>query len=252
MNDFDGKVVLVTGGASGIGYATAAELIGRGASVVVTGRRQDVLDDAVRALGAKCTAVRADVSSSADMDAVFAHISDTHGRLDVVLANAASGHHSVLGSITEEEFDLTFDINVKGVWHSVQKALPLLGPGGNIIIIGSTASIHPPYGMGLYGGAKAAIRNFLRSWIQDTKGAGIRMNVLSPGAVDTESLREALTKAFGADGIAAQLEVMGAGSPIGRIAQPSEIAKAIAFLASDDASFIHGVELFVDGGMAQI
>jgi NAD(P)-dependent dehydrogenase (short-subunit alcohol dehydrogenase family) len=248
----EGKVAVVTGGNSGIGFAIAQEFVEQGARVVITGRRQAQLDEAVAAIGPTCSAFRADVSSSADMDALYAEVMSRHGRLDAVVANAASGHHSVLGSITDEEFDLTFNINVKGVLHTVQKALPLLKPGGVITIIGSTASIHPPYGMGLYGGAKAAIRNFLRSWIQDTKGSGIRMNVLSPGAVDTQSLRDALAKAFGPDGVDAQIKVMGEGSPIGRIAAPREIAKVTVFLASDDASFIHGAELFVDGGMAQV
>jgi NAD(P)-dependent dehydrogenase (short-subunit alcohol dehydrogenase family) len=252
MQDKQDKVAVVTGGTSGIGYAIAQELISRGMRVVITGRDQGRVNATVAELGPRASGVRADVASSPDMDALYGHVAEHHGRLDAVFANAASGHHSVLGAITEEEFDLTFSVNVKGVFHSVQKALPLMRPGGSITIIGSTASIHPPYGMGLYGGAKAAIRNFLRSWIQDTKGSGIRMNVLSPGAVDTESLRDALAKAFGSDGVATQLETMGAGSPIGRIAAPREIATVAAFLASDDASFIHGVELFVDGGMAQV
>jgi NAD(P)-dependent dehydrogenase (short-subunit alcohol dehydrogenase family) len=252
MSGMEGKVAVVTGGNSGIGFAIAQEFVDQGASVVITGRRQDELDEAVTAIGPRCSAVRADVSSSAEMDAMFAEVMSRHGRLDFVVANAASGHHSVLGSITDEEFDLTFNINVRGVLHSVQKALPLLKSGGSITVIGSTASIHPPYGMGLYAGAKAAIRNFLRSWIQDTKGSGIRMNVLSPGAVNTESLRGALAQAFGPDGVDAQIKVMGEGNPIGRIAEPREIAKVVAFLSSDDASFIHGVELFVDGGMAQV
>ncbi|RII08112.1 Diacetyl reductase [(S)-acetoin forming] [Streptomyces sp. YIM 130001] len=246
------KTALVTGATSGIGYAIAEELISRGRQVVITGRDQERVEEAAAKLGAQAFGIRADVAGSADMDALYDRIAERHGHLDAVIANAASGHHSVLGSITEEEFDLTFSVNVKGVLHTVQKALPLMRPGGSITVIGSTASIHPPYGMGLYGGAKAAIRNFLRSWIQDTKGSGIRMNVLSPGAVDTESLRGALAKAFGADGVAAQLEAMGAGSPIGRIADPREIATVAAFLAGDDAAFVHGVELFVDGGMAQV
>lgn len=252
MNDFDQQVAVVTGGSSGIGLATAQEFISRRAKVVITGRRQESLDSALATLGENAVASRTDVSAGDEMDQLFADVNEQFGRLDHVVANAASGHHSALGSITDEEFDQTFNINVRGVLHSVQKALPYMKEGGTITIIGSTASIHPPYGMGLYGGAKAAIRNFLRSWIQDTKGSGVRLNVVSPGAVDTESLRVALEKAFGADGVENQLDVMGEGTPIGRIAAPSEIAKAIAFIVSDDASFIHGVELFVDGGMAQV
>ena len=252
MNDFDQQVAVVTGGSSGIGLATAHEFISRGARVVITGRRQESLDSALATLGENAAASRTDVSAGDEMDQLFTDVAEQFGRLDHVVANAASGHHSTLGSITEEEFDQTFDINVRGVLHSVQKALLYMKQGGSITIIGSTASIHPPYGMGLYGGAKAAIRTFLVSWIQDTRGSGVRMNVVSPGAVDTESLRAALGKAFGADGVDKQVEAMGDGSPIGRIAATSEIAKAIAFIASDDASFIHGVEMFVDGGLAQV
>jgi NAD(P)-dependent dehydrogenase (short-subunit alcohol dehydrogenase family) len=166
----EGKVAVLTGGNSGIGFAIAREFVEQGASVVITGRRQAQLDEAVAAIGPNCSAFRADVSSSADMDDLFAEVMSRHGRLNAVVANAASGHHSVLGSITDEEFDLTFNINVKGVLHSVQKALPLLTSGGVITIIGSTAPIHPPYGMGLYGGAKAAIRNFLEAGSRTPRG----------------------------------------------------------------------------------
>ncbi|MER7930765.1 MULTISPECIES: SDR family oxidoreductase [unclassified Streptomyces] len=252
MQDFDSQVVLVTGGSSGIGLATAEEFQARGARVVITGRRQDALDAAAATLGENVTAVRTDVADGAEMDALFELIRTRFGRLDHVIANAGSGHHSQLGSITDEEFDATIATNVKGILNSVQKALPLLGAGASITIVGSTGSIHPPFAMSLYGGAKAAVRNYVRSWIQDIKGSGVRMNVLSPGVADTESLRIALTRAFGADRLDEQLSHMGEGNPLGRIGSTGEIAKAIAFLSSADASFIHGVELFVDGGMAQV
>ncbi|MCC9306086.1 SDR family oxidoreductase [Kitasatospora sp. RB6PN24] len=162
------------------------------------------------------------------------------------------GAHAALGAITEEQFDRTFNVNAKGVLFTVQPAIALLPPGGTVVIIGSTASIQPPAGMGLYGGSKAAVRAFIRSWIQDIKGSGIRMNVLSPGAVDTESLRSALAMAQGVDAVPAAVRKMGEGNPTGRIADPREMGKAAAFLAGDASGFITGVELFADGGMAQV
>ena len=189
-----GKVAVVTGGASGIGLAIAQEFVEHGASVVVADRRQPGLDEAVAAIGPKSSGVVADVSNRADMEALFREVMARHGRLDAVVANAGIGDHAALGSITEEQFDRTFDVNVKGVLFTVQPVLPLLPSGGTIIIIGSTASISPPPGMSIYGGAKAAVRDFVRGWIQDIKGSGVRINVLSPGAVDTQSLRDALGK----------------------------------------------------------
>ncbi|WP_405550278.1 SDR family oxidoreductase [Streptomyces globisporus] len=242
----------MTGGSSGIGLATAEEFLARGARVVITGRRQGALDAAAATLGENVTAVRTDVADGPEMDALFELIRTRFGRLDHVIANAGSGHHSRLGSITDEEFDATIATNLKGTLYSVQKALPLLEAGASITIVGSIGSIHPPSGMSLYGGAKAALRNYVRSWIQDIKGSGIRINVLSPGVIDTESNRKSLTKAFGADRLEEQLSLMGEGSPLGRIGSSGEVAKAIAFLSSADASFIHGVELFVDGGLAQV
>ncbi|WP_353649175.1 SDR family oxidoreductase [Nakamurella sp. A5-74] len=252
MQHMNNKIAVVTGGGSGIGLAIAEELVELGATVVITGRRQSTLDDATNRIGPACTGQVADVSSEQDMAAVYADVVAKHGRLDIVIANAGAGYHSVLGAITEKEFDATFNINAKGVLFTVQTALPHMSAGGSVVIVGSTASINPPRGMSMYGRAKAAVRDFIRSWIQDIKGTGIRINVLSPGAVDTESLRNALARAQGADQVQVGIERMGAGSPIGRIAQTSEIAKAVAFLASDDASFIHGVELFADGGLAQV
>jgi NAD(P)-dependent dehydrogenase (short-subunit alcohol dehydrogenase family) len=176
---------------------------------------------------------------------------ERHGRLDAVVANAGIGAHAPLGSITEEQFDWTFNVNAKGVLFTVQPALPLL-PSGGTVIIGSTVSIQPPRGMSMYGGAKAAVRNFIRAWIKDIKGSGIRMNVLSPGAVDTESLRRALGMAQGADQVDPAIKTTGEGNPTGRIADPREMGKAAVFLSSDASSFITGVELFADGGMAQV
>jgi NAD(P)-dependent dehydrogenase (short-subunit alcohol dehydrogenase family) len=248
----EGKIAVVTGGASGIGLAVAREFVEQGASVVVTDLRQAQLDEAVAAIGPKCSGVVADVSKLADMEAMYAEVMARHGRLDAVVANAGIGDHAPLGSITEEQFDRTFNVNVKGVLFTVQPALPLLPSGGTIVVIGSTASIEPPRGMSVYGGAKAAVRNFVRAWIQDIKGSGIRINVLSPGAVDTRSLRDALGMAQGPDQVDAAVKTMGEDNPIGRIADPREIGKAAVFISSDASSFITGVELFADGGLAQV
>jgi NAD(P)-dependent dehydrogenase (short-subunit alcohol dehydrogenase family) len=252
MPNFEDQVILITGGTSGIGFATAQEFSARGATVVITGQRDDEVQEAAARLGENVVGIRADISKGDEMDALYEEIESRFGRLDHVIANAGSGHHSVLGRITEEEFDTTFAVNGKGTLNTVQKALPILKPGASILIIGSTGSIQTPYGMSIYSGAKAALRAFVRGWIQDIKGSGIRLNVLSPGAINTESLRDALAKAVGPDGVDAAVKVMGEGNPMGRVGEPREIAKAIAFMTSEEASFVHGVELFVDGGMAQV
>ncbi|MCW3819569.1 SDR family oxidoreductase [Micromonospora sp. DR5-3] len=248
----DGKVAVVTGGASGVGLGIAQEFAGNGARVVITDLRRQDLDQAVATIGPNCIGLVADVTRLADMQAMYAEVHARFGRLDAVVANAGIGAHAPLTEITEEQFDRTFNVNAKGVLFTVQPALPLLRPGGTIVILGSTASIQPPRGMSLYGGSKAAVRNFVRSWIQDTKGSGIRMNILSPGAVDTPSLRSALAMAQGADQVDTAVKAMGEGNPTGRLADPHEIGKAAMFLSSDASSFITGVELFVDGGMAQV
>ncbi|MFE0380521.1 SDR family NAD(P)-dependent oxidoreductase [Streptomyces inhibens] len=248
----EGKVAVVTGGASGVGLGIAQEFVEHGARVVITDLQQAQLDEAVAMIGANCSGIVADVTNLTEMEAMYREVMARYGQLDAVVANAGIGDHSPLGSITEEQFDRTFNVNAKGVLFTVQPALPLLPPGGTVVIIGSTASIQPPRGMSMYGGAKAAVRNFVRGWIQDIKGSGIRMNVLSPGAVDTESLRRALGQALGADQVDAAVTSMGEGNPTGRVAQPREMGKAAVFLSSDASSFITGVELFADGGMAQV
>ncbi|MCF3104899.1 SDR family oxidoreductase [Streptomyces roseoverticillatus] len=246
------KVAVVTGGASGVGLGIAQEFVANGARVVITDLHQEALDEAVAAIGPNCSGIVADVTKLADMEAAYRQVKERHGRLDAVVANAGIGAHAPLGAITEEQFDRTFNVNAKGVLFTVQPALALLPPGGTVVIIGSTASIQPPRGMSLYGGSKAAVRNFIRAWIQDTKGSGIRMNILSPGAVDTDSLRSALAMAQGADHVDVAIKTMGEGNPTGRIADPREMGKAAVFLSSDASSFITGVELFADGGMAQV
>ncbi|MFD0265739.1 SDR family NAD(P)-dependent oxidoreductase [Streptomyces sp. NPDC127106] len=246
------RVAVITGAANGVGLGIAQEFAENGAQVVITDLRQADLDAAVAHIGGACTGIVADVTSLASMESMYAQVKARHGRVDAVVANAGIGAHAPLGAITEEQFDRTFGVNAKGVLFTVQPALPLMSAGSTVVIIGSTASIEPPRGMGLYGGSKAAVRAFIRSWIQDVKGSGIRMNVLSPGAVDTESLRRALGMAQGADEVEAAVERMGEGNPTGRIADPREIGKAAVFLSSDASGFVTGVELFVDGGMAQV
>lgn len=243
---FQDKVVLVTGGSSGLGLAIAQELAGQGATVVITGRRQEQLTEALSKLGERASAVVADVSVLADLTVLFAEIKDRHGRLDVLVANAGMGEIAPLGNITEAYFDRVFSTNVKGVTFTVQEALPLMGKGSSIVIIGSTASIDPGPGLSVYGATKAALRTLVRSWTLDIKGSGVRINLLSPGPVDTPSLRNMLAEQ--ADEVIKSLSEK---STIGRIGQAHEIGTAVAFLASDAAGYINGVELFADGGASQ-
>jgi len=248
----EGKVAVITGGGQGVGLGIAVEFAAHGAKVVITGRSQATLDKAIAVLGPESSGIVADVSNLTEMEAMFAKVVAMHGRLDTVVANAITNANGPLGTITEEQWDHTFNTNAKGVLFSIQPALPLMKEGGTFVIIGSTASVQPPPSMSLYGGAKAAIRCMVRSWIQDIKGSGIRINVLSAGAIDTPSLRTALGSASGAGKVEAAVKKMGEGNPLGRLGNPREIGKAAVFLASDDASFITGVELFADGGMAQV
>ncbi|PWE40427.1 SDR family NAD(P)-dependent oxidoreductase [Pseudomonas prosekii] len=244
---FQDKVALVTGGASGLGLAIAQELAGQGAHVVITGRRQAQLDEALASLGDNASAIAADVSNGADLDALFSQIKARHGRLDVLVANAGAGELAPLGEITEAHFDRAFNTNVKGVTFTVQGALTLMGKGGSIVIIGSTASINPGPGLSVYGATKAALRALVRSWVVDIKGCGVRINLLSPGPVDTPSLRNLL-----AEHAQEVIQSLSEKSTLGRIGQAHEIGQAVAFLASDASSYINGVELFADGGASQI
>jgi NAD(P)-dependent dehydrogenase (short-subunit alcohol dehydrogenase family) len=242
----NGKVALVTGGATGIGFAIAHELAEQGATVIISGRRQQQLDEAAAKIGDKASAIAADVGKLADLDALFEKIKADHGRLDIFVANAGFGEVEALGSLTEEYFDRVFATNVKGTAFSVQNALPLMEGGGSIVIVGSTASINPGPGLSAYGATKGAVRTMVRSWIHDIKGSGIRINIVSPGPVNTDSLRGML-----GDGAQEILDVLADKSTIGRIGEPIEIARAVAFLASDASSYINGAELFADGGASQ-
>lgn len=244
----NGKIALVTGGTSGIGLGTAKELAEQGAQVFITGRRQAELDAAVAEIGAAATGIRADASVLADLDAVYAQIAKTAGRLDILFANAGGGDMQPLSGITEEHFDRIFGTNVRGVLFTVQKALPLLTDGASVILTGSTTSVLGTASFSVYSASKAAVRNFARSWALDLKDRGIRVNVVSPGPVRTPGLGDLVPEEHRQglfDALAAQV-------PLGRLGEPKEIGKTVAFLASDAASFINGVELFVDGGMAQV
>jgi NAD(P)-dependent dehydrogenase (short-subunit alcohol dehydrogenase family) len=246
-----GKVAVVTGGGRGVGLGIAQEFVAEGATVVVTDIAQDLLDDASAELGPQGHALLADVTDLSDMERVYAEVHERFGRLDAVVANAGVGDSAKLGSITEKQFDYIFGVNVKGVLWTVQAALPHLQAGGTVVIIGSTASIQAVDAMSVYGGSKAALRAMVRCWIKDIAHSGIRVNMLTLGAIDTWSLRNALEGASGADQVDRIVKQMGEGNPLGRLGQPSEIGKAAVFLSSDASSFVTGVELFADGGMAQ-
>lgn len=245
-----GKIALVTGGASGLGFATAKRFVAEGAKVVVTGRRAAELDAAVAELGGSALGVRGDVSVLADLDRLFGAIRETFGRLDVVFANAGGGAFVPLGEITEEHFDKYFGINVKGTLFTVQKALPLMAAGGSIVLNGSMVSVKGVPGFTVYAATKAALRSFVRTWAVDLRGRNIRVNVVSPGTVVTPGYKNEL--GMNDEQIAEFVAQAAAVTPLGRAGLPDEIAKAVVFLASDDSSYVTGTELFVDGGAAQI
>jgi NAD(P)-dependent dehydrogenase (short-subunit alcohol dehydrogenase family) len=249
MSKLEGKVAVITGGSSGIGLAAAKLFAAEGAKVFITGRRQNELDDAVKQIGKNAIGVQGDVSKLEDLDRLYARVQQENARIDVLFANAGGGEFVPLGSITEEHFDRIFDINVKGLLFSVQKALPLFQYGGSIILNASVAGSKGIEAFSVYSATKAAVRSFARVWTIDLKARGIRVNAISPGPIDTPIL----------NGLAPTIEEvnqlktnLSAGVPLGRMGQPDEIAKAALFLASDDSSFVTGIELFVDGGLAQV
>ncbi|WP_085918822.1 SDR family NAD(P)-dependent oxidoreductase [Halomonas sp. CSM-2] len=244
MNRLNGKIALITGGASGIGLASAQRLIDEGAFVFITGRRQDVLDNAVEALGSNARSIQADVTKPEDLDRVFETIQEEKGHLDVLVANAGVGEFASLGEITEAHYHYIFNINVKGTLFTVQKALPLMKHGGSIILTGSTVGSMGTPAMSIYSASKAAVRNLARSWAHDLRGTGIRVNVMSPGPTQTDKLMELLPSEA--------LSEMNRTVPLERLGDPKETAGAVAFLASDDSSFMTGSEVFVDGGYAQV
>lgn len=250
MNKLTGKVAVITGGSSGIGLATAKRFVAAGAHVFITGRRQNELDAAVQQIGANASAVQSDISKLADIDRLFAAVKEQKGRIDILFANAGLGEFAPLGQISEAHFDKTFGVNVKGTLFTVQKALPLMPDGAAIVINGSMVSIKGLPAFGVYAASKAALRSFARSWSVDLRERKIRVNVVSPGTVITPGYKNELAMSDEQiEEFKAQIAVT---TPLGRDGTPDEIAKAVLFLASDDSSYVNGIELFVDGGMAQI
>jgi NAD(P)-dependent dehydrogenase (short-subunit alcohol dehydrogenase family) len=244
-----GKVALVTGGTAGIGLATAQRFVAEGAYVFITGRRQAELDAAVQLLGHQAFGVRSDISSLADLDQLFAVIKAQKGTLDVLVANAGIAQVASLEAVTEAHFNYHFDINVKGTLFTVQKALPLLRDGSSVIVMSSIVGSKGFENFSVYSATKAAIRSFARTWTTDLKARKIRVNTISPGHTETPGLNGVA----GTPEQAAQFKAhVASGVPLGRIGEADEIAKAAVFLASDDSSYITGIELAVDGGVAQI
>jgi NAD(P)-dependent dehydrogenase (short-subunit alcohol dehydrogenase family) len=245
----EGKVAVITGGNSGIGLATAKRFVAEGAHVFITGRRQVELDAVVRQIGRNVTGVPGDVSHLADLDRLFAMVKQQQGQLDVLFANAGVPALAPLGEITEEHFDKVFNINVKGLLFTVQKALPLFTDGGSIILNASIVASKGLESMSVYSASKAAVRSFARCWTTDLRHRQLRVNVISPGYTETAIFNKAGLKRERVD----ELKVsFAAAVPMGRMGRPDEVAKAAVFLASDDSSYVAGIELFVDGGVAQV
>jgi NAD(P)-dependent dehydrogenase (short-subunit alcohol dehydrogenase family) len=246
MRKLEGKIALVTGGNSGIGLATAKEFVNEGAYVFITGRREPELAAAVKEIGKNVAGVQGDTSNLGDLDRLFTQIKREKGKLDIVFANAGGAKYAPLGSITEELYDSIFDINVKGLLFTVQKALPLLPDGASIILNASVAgSTAPSPEWSVYNATKAAVRSFARSWTTDLKERRIRVNAVSPGYTDTPPWHSR-------EGAEERIKTISNNIPLGRFGTPDEVAKAVVFLAADDASYITGTELFVDGGFAQV
>jgi NAD(P)-dependent dehydrogenase (short-subunit alcohol dehydrogenase family) len=243
MGKLEGKVAVITGGTEGIGLATARLFVKEGAYVFITGRRQKQLDEAVTAIGKNVTGVLGDVAKLADLNRLYETVATVKGRIDIILANAGVAEFVPFGKVSEEHFDKLFNINVKGAFFTVQMGLPLLNDGGSIILMGSVASMKGTPAFGVYAASKAAIRSFVRTWTMDLKDRRIRSNVVSPGPIRTP-----LTSRQPPDVIARMVSTV----PMGRMGEPEEVAKASLYLASDDSSFVTGIELFVDGGRAQV
>ncbi|MFF1701392.1 SDR family NAD(P)-dependent oxidoreductase [Streptomyces sp. NPDC058252] len=249
MNRLDGKVALVTGGSSGIGFAIAQRFVEEGAYVFITGRRQPELDKAKEEISRNVTAVQGDVAVSADLDRLFHTISKEKGRIDVVVANSGLVDPQEFGQISEESFDLTFDVNARGALFTAQGALPQMTDGGSIVLVGSIAAYSGIEKYTTYSATKAAVRSYARTWTKELKDRGIRVNTLSPGPIDTPIMDSQAESKEGADAIRAAFASV---IPLGRMGRPEEVAAAALFLASDESSFCAGMDLSVDGGMAQV
>src|ERR1700738_2829532 len=249
MGKLTGKVALITGGNSGIGLATAKRFVEEGAYVFITGRRKPELDAAVKEIGGNVTGVQGDVSNLGDLDRLFAQIKREKGKLDIVFANAGIAKYAPFGTITEEFYDSIFNVNVKGLLFTVQKALPLLPEGASIILNASIVATKGLSSNSIYSATKAAVRSFARTWTTDLKKRRIRVNAVSPGSIDTPGLSDLLASSETGQ---QRLKMLSHSVPLGRLGTPDEIAKAVVFLACDDSSYITGTELFVDGGMAQV
>jgi NAD(P)-dependent dehydrogenase (short-subunit alcohol dehydrogenase family) len=249
MKRLSGKIAVVTGGSSGIGFATAKAFVNEGATVYITGRREDVLEAAAAKIGTGAIPVAGDIGKKETIHALYEKIKSEHGRVDIVFANAGIAEYGAFGQIEEEQYERIFGTNVKGVIFSVQAALPLMPDGGSIILNGSVVASKGLPANSVYAATKAAIRSFARTWTTDLKQRKIRVNVVSPGPIETEGMEGLL----GSGEVGEQRrQFISAGVPLGRMGKPEEIANTVVFLASDDASFITGSEFFVDGGFAQV
>jgi NAD(P)-dependent dehydrogenase (short-subunit alcohol dehydrogenase family) len=249
MNKLEGKVAVITGGSSGIGLATAHRFVCEGAYVFITGRRQAELDAAVEQIGKNVTGVQGDASNLADLDRLYSVVQREKGHIDVLFANAGVAEYAPLGSLTEQHYDRIFDVNVKGVVFTVQKALPLFRDGGSIILNASVVSVKGFPAFSIYSATKAAVRSFARTWTTDLKDRKIRVNALSPGPIDTPIFE---THSASKEETAQTKARYASFVPMGRLGEADELAKAALFLASDDSSFVTGVDLFVDGGLGQV
>ena len=249
MNKLEGKVAVITGGNSGIGLATAKRFVAEGAYVFVTGRRQTELNVAVRDIGKNVTDVQGDVSNLADLDRLYSIVNQQKGRIDILFANAGLGEFSTLGEISEAHFDKTFDVNVKGLLFTVQKAVPLFKDGGSIILNSSIAASKGVEGFSVYSASKAAVRSFARTWTVDLRHRKIRVNAISPGPIDTPAFSDLMRNEEQSRQLKKDLV---SNVPLRRMGTPDEVAKVVTFLASDESSYVTGIELFVDGGAAQI
>ena len=251
MGRLEGKVALITGGSSGIGLATAKQFVKEGAHIFITGRREQELNTAVTEIGKNTTSVQADVSNLNDLDRLFAHIKKEKGKLDIVFANAGVFEYATFGAITEEFYNRLFDVNVKGLLFTVQKALPLMPDGASIVLNGSIVASKGFSDQSVYSATKAAVRSFARTWSSDLKGRRMRVNVVSPGIIETPGLH-AMISSKGQSGGQERLKMFSNAIPLGRLGTPDDIAQAVVFLGSDESSYITGIELFVDGGVAQV